>query len=79
MTEKYPAGGADVQLLQPLANSPGSATPPFVILRGCDFIDFCAKSSSLNEFVIPTEAKRSGEPALSEVEGDLLFLSVHPI
>ena len=23
--------------------------------------------------------KRSGEPALSEVEGDLLFLSVHPI
>jgi hypothetical protein len=25
------AVGADVQLLQPLANSPGSATPPFVI------------------------------------------------
>jgi hypothetical protein len=27
----------------------------------------------LNEFVIPTGAKRSGEPALSEVEGDLCF------
>ena len=47
----------------------------------------------LNEFVIPpvpacrgtratcpgVPSKRSGEPALSEVEGDLRFLSVHPI
>ena len=30
-------------------------------------------ASSLHNFVIPTGAKRSGEPALSEVEGDLVF------
>ena len=35
---------------------------------------FRAKSSSSNEIVIPSGAQRSGEPALSEVEGDLLFL-----
>jgi hypothetical protein len=31
MTENTPAVGADVQLFQPLANSPGSATPSLVI------------------------------------------------
>ena len=42
---------------------------------------FTCSHQDLNEIVIPpvpacrgTEAKRSGEPALSEVEGDLLFL-----
>jgi hypothetical protein len=34
---------------------------------------------SCKKFVIPTGAQRSGEPALSEVEGDLLFLSVDSI
>jgi hypothetical protein len=31
-----------------------------VVLRGCDFIDYSREVIDLNEFVIPTGAKRSG-------------------
>jgi hypothetical protein len=44
---------------------------------------FRAKSSTFKRICHPAcpgvPWKHSGEPALSEVEGDLLFLSVHPI
>jgi hypothetical protein len=36
-------------------------------------------SSYLPRLAGGTCAKRSAEPALGEVEGDLLFLSIHPI
>jgi hypothetical protein len=57
---------------------PGRTADPSATLGGCDFIDFSREVIDLNEFVIPTGAKRSGEPALSEAEGNLRFLSASP-
>jgi hypothetical protein len=63
-----------------------SAALPFVIPRCCDFIGFSREvlelqtnlSSRLSRPAVEPERSAVEVPALSEVEGDLLFLSVHP-
>jgi len=54
-----------------------SAALPFVIPSEAEGSAVLSPRPLLEVFF--DREKRSGEPALSEVEGDLLFLSVHPI
>jgi hypothetical protein len=65
--------GSSTKVSVPLV-LPQNRHPERLRSEAVTLFDFSREVIDQNEFVIPTGAKRSGEPALSEAEGNLRFL-----